>query len=269
METIFENIGFKITCESDVYRMADYVLNAGKLFPVKDGAYAFWTDESGAEVWLRLGHDHENKTSQLLNIDPHFHGGSSVWDLRMREELSGERDDILDGKFILESLDESRFFAVRIMGVKALRELKVGGEYTFQVAMIPHGVKFFESEDAYRSYYSDEKTVFGEFFPRGVYSRRLGGEEIKREEILLTGLVGNVVSAQLKDIKAAQGENKLGWFWHVRVETAFGTLDVPVAAEEDKLDYMRHCFEGGQAVVSLFGTMGALIVRRTEKENQE
>lgn len=267
METIFENIGFKISCEDDVYKLADYVLSSGKVLPLKDGAYSFWTDESGAQIWLRLAHDHEKKTTQLLNIDPHYQGLSPLR-LRVREELEGEGDDFLDGKYLLETLDGSQFFAVRIMGVKALRDFKVGGEYDFQLTMIPHGIKFFESENAYRTYYNDEKTVLGALFPRGVYSRRLGGDGLKREEILMTGYVGEVGYAELKHVHAASGgEQRLGNFWHLRCETLAGYIDIPSAAEPDMFEHVKRCMEGGEAVVSVFGTLSALVVvRAPDKE---
>lgn len=261
METIFENIGFKIRCEDDVYTLADYVLSNGKILPLADGAYSFWTDESGAEIWLRLALDHEKKSTRLLNIDPHYHG-DCVIKLRVREELIGEADDFLDGKYLLETLDGSQFFAARVMGVKALREFKVGGEYNFQLSMIPHGIKFFESENAYRTYYNDEKTVLGALFPRGVYSQRLGGEGLKREEVLMTGYVGEVGYAELKHVHAASGEERLGNFWQLKCETLMGYIDIPAAAEQDMFEHVKRCMEGGEAVVSVFGTLSALVVVR-------
>lgn len=264
MQTIFENLGFRIGGEADVYKLADFVLNSGRILPGKDGAYAFWTDPSGAEVWLRLAHDHEKKRSELLNIDPHYHGGT-VWRLRVREELAGEADDFMDGKFILETLDGSHFFAARIMGLRALRDFKVGGEYYFQLSMIPHGIRYFESEEAYRTYYNDEKTVLGAMFPRGVISRRVGGEGIKREEILMTGMVCHVSHAEVKNIEAADGESKRGWYWLMKAETMLGTIDIPAAAEEETVEHARRCLEAEDPVISVFGTIGALVVLPKEE----
>jgi len=262
MQTIFENIGIKITCEDEVYKLADYVISTGKVIPLKEGAYAFWTDESGAEVWLRLAHDHENKRTELLNIDPHFHG-NCVQKLCVREELHGEQDDFLDGKVLLESLDGSQFFAARIMGRHALKEFKVGGEYYFQLGFIPHGIKFFESENAYRTYYNDEKTVLGALFPRGVYSRRLGSDDLslKREEILMTGLVCRIGYAELKHMHAASvGDELRGRYWQMRAETLVGSIDLACEADEDMFEHVKHCMEGGEPVASVFGTVGALVV---------
>ena len=267
METIFENIGFKIKSEDDVYKLADYVLGAGKVLPLEDGAYSFWEDESGAQVWLRLKLDHEKKSTELMNIDPHFRGGN-VWELRVSEKLEGEQDDFLDGKYLLETLDGSQFIAARVMGSQAIKDFAPGKIYNFQLAMIPHGIKFFESETSYREYYGDEKTVPGAIIPRGVYSRRLGGDEIRREEILLTSVLCNISHVELKHICATGEDNPMGSFWHLTGETMLGTLDIAAAAEEDLFDHQQYCLESGQAVVSVYGTIGALVVVRKE-ENQE
>lgn len=268
METIFENIGFKIKCEEDVYRLADYVLNSGKILPHDNGAYAYWEDKSGAQVWLRLAHEHDKKRSTLLNIDPHFRAGT-VWEMRVREKLEGEQDDFLDGKYLLETLDGDQFIAARVMGSEVLANMKPGSVHNFQLAMIPHGIKFFESEAAYREYYKDEKTVLGAIFPRGVYSRRLGGDEIRREEILMTGLVCRVGYAELRHIHEASQDKRMGNFWQLTCETLMGPIDVVSAAEEENFEHQRKCMEGGEPVISVFGTIGALAVVRKDNEQDK
>ena len=266
MDTIFENIGFQIHGEADVYRLADFVLNSGQIFNVGEGAYAMWQDGSGAEIWVRIALDHEAKSSHLLNIDPHFHG-DTVWRLHVQEELK-ERDDFLDGKFVLSSGDGKQFFPARIMGLQALREFHVGGDYHFMLAMIPHGVRLFPDEEAYRSYYKDERTVMGSFFPRGLYAKRLAAENGRREDVLLTRLVGRVLSGEPRQIQAA-GNERLGWFWHLRVETLMGPIDMPVAARmENPLPIEEYLANGG-AVISTFGTIGALVVVRKKPEDEQ
>ena len=104
MATVFENIGFNIENEDGAYRLADFVLNSGSILPVENGAYAVWSDKSGAEVWERVALDHESKSVELLNIDPHFNG-STVWSLELSREFSAERDDMLDCKAFLKSPD--------------------------------------------------------------------------------------------------------------------------------------------------------------------
>ena len=264
MSTIFEHIGFHIHCEDDVYRLADFVLNAGKLLPVQDGAYAVWSDASGSEVWSRVGLDHETKQTTLLNIDPHY-SGKNLWKLKVGQALTGEYDDALDGKYVLYTEDEKVFVTARTMGVRALKEFHEGGVYYFQMSMIPHAVRLFESEDAYRAYYNDSETVPGVLFPRGMYSRMVQnaveGEKTVREDILLTRLVAKIKSFQRREIRA-EGE-VLGRFCHMELETQLGPLDVPVSLQKAE-GFSLEAAEDSGAYALVVGMLSGKVVMPPE-----
>ena len=257
MATVFEHIGFFIHNEEEVYRLADFVLNAGQMFVVENGFYARWTDASGSEIWSRTALDHESGQATFLNIDPHFHG-DSVWNLVVGRALDEEKDDALDAKYLLHTEDESQFLTARIQGAQALKDLEEGKIYPFQIALMPHFVRFYEHEDAYRAATGDELTVLGTAFPRGMYSRLVMSEESSAEEVLVTQLVGRIVSADQRTIE--RSGDKISSFTHLVVETQFGTVDVPVANSVLGDTVLE---SGG--IVSVVGTFSAIMMGKGQE----
>lgn len=258
MATLFEHIGFHIHNEEEVYRLADFVLNAGALHVAESGFYARWTDPSGSEIWSRTALDHESEQATFLNIDPHFHG-DCVWNLVLGRELSEEKDDALDAKYVLHTEDESRFITARLQGAQVIRELEEGKTYPFQIALMPHTVRFYENEDAYRAATGDELSILGMCIPRGMYSHLVMSEESRPEEILLTSLVGRIRSSDLRTIE--RGGDKISSFMHYTVETQFGLIDVPVANSVCEGVAME---DGG--VMAIVGTFSAVMMGKEQAE---
>ncbi|MBR5478883.1 MAG: hypothetical protein IKU84_01745 [Clostridia bacterium] len=223
MSTIFEHIGFQINSEEDVYRLADFTMNAGKILPLEDGFYACYINASGSEVWARMALDHEEERTTLLNIDPHYNG-QNIWKLKVGQGLQG--DDFLDAKCVLYTEDEKQFLTSRIMGLFALNEFDFDKLYHFQIAMIPHTIEFFENEDEYREISGDEKTITGVLLPVGMYSNMVTVEddEKSREEVLMTRLFCKIISCERR-VMELDGE-KFGGFYHLVAETQFGPLDI-------------------------------------------
>lgn len=223
MSTIFEHIGLHLNGEEDVYRLADFTMNAGKILPLDDGFYACYINASGSEVWARMALDHDEKKTTLLNIDPHLNG-HNIWKLKVGQGLQG--DDFLDAKCVLYTDDEKQFITARIMGFYALNEFEMDKLYHFQVAMIPHKIEFFENEDEYREISGDNQTITGMLFPYGMYSSMLAvdDEENHREEVLMTRLFCKIASCERK-VMELDGE-QFGGFYHLIAETPFGPLDI-------------------------------------------
>ncbi|MBQ3054489.1 MAG: hypothetical protein IJC88_00100 [Oscillospiraceae bacterium] len=257
MATLFEHIGFFIHNEEEVYRLADFVLNAGQMFVVENGFYARWTDASGSEIWSRTALDHESGQATFLNIDPHFHG-DTVWNLVVGRKLDGEQDDALDAKYLLHTEDETQFITARLQGEQAIRELEEGKTYPFQIALMPHIVRFYEHEDAYRAATGDELTVLGTAFPRGMYSRLVVSEESVMEEILVTQLVGRIISADQRTIE--RSGDKISSFTHLVVETQFGPVDVPVANS-----VLQDAVLESGGIVSVVGTFSAVMMGKEQE----
>ncbi len=260
MPTVFENIGFDIKCEEDVYRLSDFVLNSGRILPVNDGAYACWSDKSGAEIWERVELDHKNKSVSLLNIDPHFNG-ATVWHMEFARELSAERDDILDCKAMLKSTENEQFICARVMGALAANDFSVGNEYDFQISMIPHSVSFFKNEDEMRSVTGDEITALGAFSPVGMYSRMIASDAADTD-ILLTGLAAEILTGSVRYIDA-DGSPK-GEFLHLCVNTLLGPLDVAVGQCNYDANELSSLIGGGY-VALISGILSVKLIKKEAK----
>lgn len=249
MSTIFEHIGFHITGEDDVYRLADFVLNAGKIFLAKDGFYACYLNASGSEVWCRMALNHESKQTTLLNIDPHYNG-NNIWKLKVGQAFS--RDDFLDGKFVLYTEDEKQFIIARVMGVSVLKDFMEGEVYHFQMAMIPHVIAFFENEDAYREEMGDRETILGVLFPQGMVSNMvvnaIDDEESQRTEILMTRLLCEIKSCEHQQMQL--DGRRFGGFYHLVADTQFGPIDIASS---------KPCEVGEIALVS--GCLSAKVIK--------
>ena len=224
MSTIFEHIGFHLNNEEDVYRLADFTMNAGKIFVVENGFYACYVNASGSEVWCRMQLDHEEKKTTFLNIDPHYNG-NNIWKLKVGQAYQG--DDFLDAKCVLYTDDEKQFITARIMGAYALNEFCEDKLYHFQVAMIPHKITFFENEDEYRELTNDNQTIVGTLFPYGMYANMLAveDEENRHEnEVLLTRLLCKITSCERRVMQL--DDEQFGGFYHLVAETSLGPLDI-------------------------------------------
>jgi len=259
MATVFENIGFNIQDENGAYRLADFVLNSGSILPVDNGAYAVWSDKSGAEIWERVALDHEAKSVSLLNIDPHFNG-STVWRVEFSQELSAERDDILDCKAILKSPDNEQSICARIMGAGAINDFKPSREYDFQVSMIPHSIAFFENEIEMRKALSDDTTPLGFLTPVGMYMRMLQAEDENiQSDILMTRVASEIISGDVRFMIA--DKTPVGEFLHLVLNTNFGKLDIAVSQNQYETKELPKLCEGNMVAV-VNGIISAKLIKR-------
>lgn len=265
MGTVFENIGFNIKDESDVYRLSDFVLNSGSVLPVESGAYAVWSDKSGAEIWERVSLDHEAKSVDLLNIDPHFNG-STVWNLEYMREFESERDDILDCKALLKRPDTEQTFCARVMGAFAIPDFSPDMAYEFQVSMIPHGVSFFKNELEMRKALNDETTALGVLAPVGMYSRMLAGDDLTGFDILMTRVAARITSGDVRFMIA--DNTPMGEFLHLTLDTNFGPLDVAVSQNHYETKELPDLVSGEYiAVVS--GIISAKLIKRKKADTND
>lgn len=266
MATVFENIGFNIEDEDGAYRLADFVLNSGSILPVDNGAYAVWSDKSGAEIWERVALDHDTKSVSLLNIDPHFNG-STVWRLELMQELSAERDDMLDCKAILKSPDSEQNICARIMGSLAIPNLTPAQEYDFQVSMIPHSIAFFKNELEMRKALSDETTALGALAPVGMYMRMLQAEDENIEtDILMTRTAAEIQTGDVRFMIA--DKTPVGEFLHLVLNTQFGDLDIAVSQNQYETKELPMLCEGGMIAV-VNGIISAKLIKREKADTND
>ncbi|MBQ5777878.1 MAG: hypothetical protein IIV97_03560 [Oscillospiraceae bacterium] len=266
MGTVFENIGFNITCEDDVYRLSDFVLNSGSFLTVDDGAYAVFSDKCGAEIWERVALNHEEKSVSLLNLDPHFNG-STVWRLEYVREFSAERDDALDCKALLKKPDSDKAFCARIMGALAAKQLHSGEEFDFQVSLIPHSIAFFENELSMRKALSDETTALGTIAPVGMYSRMIAVDDaMTQTDILVSRIAAEVKTGDVRFMIA--GDRPIGEFLHITIDTDFGPLDVAVSQNYYETKELPRICEGGYTAV-VFGIISAKLINKEKADTND
>ncbi len=260
MGTVFENIGFNITDENGAFRLADFVLNSGSILPVENGAYACWSDKSGAEIWERVALDHEARDVRLLNIDPHFNG-ATAWKLEFAQEFLAERDDMLDCKAMLKESDSDKFICARVMGAQAIADFSVGSEYEFQVSLIPHSVAFFENEIEMRKQLSDDTTALGALAPVGMYARLLAGEndDMMQTDILTMRVAAEIVTGDVRFMIA--DKTPVGEFLHLVLDTHMGQLDMAVSQNHYETKMLPRLCEGGMVAV-VNGIISAKLIKR-------
>lgn len=260
MATVFENIGFNITDENGAYRLADFVLNSGKILPVENGAYACWSDKSGAEIWERVRLNHEKKDVELLNIDPHFNG-ATAWKLEFAQEFLAERDDMLDCKAMLKETDSDKFICARVMGAQAIADFATGSEYEFQVSMIPHSIAFFKNEVEMRKALNDDTTALGAIAPVGMYARLLAGEneDTMQTDILMTRIAAEIVCGDVRFMIA--DKTPVGEFLHLVLDTQMGQLDMAVSQNQYETKMLTRLCEGGMVAV-VNGIISAKLIKR-------
>ncbi|MBR5543282.1 MAG: hypothetical protein IKU65_04225 [Oscillospiraceae bacterium] len=265
MATVFENIGFNIEDEEGAYRLADFVLNSGSVLPVESGAYAVFSDRSGAEVWERVALDHETKSVSLLNIDPHFNG-STVWKLEFVREFLAERDDMLDCKALLKKPESELSFCGRIMGALAIADFTPDREYEFQVSMIPHSIAFFENELTMRKQLSDDTTALGALAPVGMYTRMLNAEGMQETDLLLTRVAAEITTGDVRFMIA--DKTPVGEFLHLVVDTQFGPLDIAVSQNQYETKELPRLCEGGYIAV-VNGIISLKLIKREKAETND
>ena len=265
MATVFENIGFNIKDESDAYRLADFVLNSGSILPVDEGAYAIFSDKSGAEIWERVRLDHKTKSVELLNLDPHYNG-STVWKLEYIRDFSAERDDILDCKALLKKPDSEQTFCARIMGALAISDFAPDREYEFQVSMIPHSISFFKDELEMRKQLNDETTALGALAPVGMYSRMLAGDDMLSTDLLITRVAAEIISGDVRFMIA--DKTPVGEFLHITVDTQFGPLDVAVSQNQYETKDLPDLASGGFIAV-INGIISAKLIKREKASTND
>lgn len=266
MATVFENIGFNIQDEDGAYRLADFVLNSGSILAVENGAYAVWSDKSGAEIWERVALDHETKSVSLLNIDPHFNG-STVWQLELAREFSAEHDDILDCKALLKFPESEQSICARVMGALAAPDLTNGGVYDFQVSMIPHSIAFFENELEMRKALSDETTALGALAPVGMYMRMLQSEDENiKTDILMTRTAAEIVTGDVRFMIA--DKTPVGEFLHLVLNTHMGELDIAVSQNQYETKNLPRLCEGGMVAV-VNGIISAKLIKREKADTND
>ncbi len=90
---IFFCIGFPIQSDEEVVHFANVVAEDATPLEVEGGTYLRWTCESGAELWLLVGAEHD-----LLAVAPHY-SGESEFPVRIEGMVDKPGASELDGAF--------------------------------------------------------------------------------------------------------------------------------------------------------------------------
>lgn len=222
MPSHLSTIGFDVATEEDFLAVAEQVSKDAQEIVIKGrGSYLRWTGSNGEELWLQL-----DAERQLIGLNPHF-SGSSKMRVGVVACLQRQQDTPLDG-------------ALRAWASPA-NEASTDGEYPFvfdlpdaarysdiilpaiaeaQIAAFAHEVNFFESEDAYYAWQSNDGPRFASqsFIPSGVFET--DEEVLPSSEAVFTGNI----------LESAARTNSLSGtaFYWALVDTFGGQYDVVI-----------------------------------------
>lgn len=212
------NIGFCIESESEFFELAEKVYKIGQKIRVKNGSYVFYSDSSGAELWVQL-----DKNNSLIGMNPHFNGVSKR-NVSITEEVK-PLETILDGAFQCwadptnQSEPESGYypFVFDLPNSKAIKNIKFPFYTTIQLSAFTQEIEIFKNEDNFYSSQQDEpKFASQSFLPLGLFNN---SEENQ------SGAYG-MFAGFIKECELKQNTLTKNHFYHLLVDTLGGEVDV-------------------------------------------
>lgn len=222
MPSHFSTIGIPITHDEEFWEIAQNVASQSEKREVKQGAYYYWHDASGAELWLQVNHENE-----LIGMNPHFGGQSQVrvgLTHRVNRPNESGLDGALHGWADPEPDDPEGGLYPFVFDLPNLAEhgrLNYPSLALVQIAAFTHELRLYDSVSAY-----DEEVTEGakfasqSFIPAGLFSPEAERMEPPQSYAILTGHI-------LKFDELENGLSRMKYLWCL-VETLGGTFDVVI-----------------------------------------
>ncbi|QQS36638.1 MAG: hypothetical protein IPM56_01395 [Ignavibacteriales bacterium] len=216
----FSNIGFHITSEQELYKLAENIYGIGKIEEAHHGKYIVYSDSSGAELWMQV-----DKNNSLIGMNPHYNGYSKR--LVCLTKIIQRPDSILDGAFHcwsnpieINNPDSGEYpFVFDLPNAKTIGEIKFPYNFEIQLSAFAQKITLYSSEDEFNSKQtSDVKFATQSFIPMGLFKPE--GESTEPPEALgmFTGIIKEF------DIKVNSfTRNHFYWFL---VNTLGGEIDI-------------------------------------------
>lgn len=217
----FSDIGFDINTEEEFQDLLEKTYHESTLISVNEGAYAVYTDESGAELWIQLNSEHE-----CIGANPHYKGKS-----RRKVCLTAtvERpENQLDGGFYAwaEPAETQHPESGLYPFVFDVPDFKTLGAYAFpadveiQLTAFAQDVQLYENAAAFDAAQTTEpKFAVQSFIPSGLFSSSEEGKPSTPEAFgFFTGVIKQAEGRQ----NALTGQI----FYVLLVDTLGGEIDV-------------------------------------------
>lgn len=219
----FSNIGFVIDSEDDLARLLDQVGPISKPIPTKQGNYFYYSDPSGAELWIQI-----NPKNELIGFNPHYRG-KSRFKVGLTTAIPGEMSE-LDGSFHgwadpLDANDPESGaypFVFDVPDFKSLKEFILPQAVEIQLSAFAQELTVYDDEEDYHaSQTSEVKFATQSFIPIGLF----GSDESDQTQPTMNqarGLFAGIIREW--EIKKNTFTNEP--FYTLLVDTLGGAIDV-------------------------------------------
>ncbi len=215
------SVGFHVESEEDLEKLAEKAYELAVPLETSAGTYVYYTEKSGAELWLQL-----NQNNELVGLNPHFKGKS-----RRQVCLTAEverLDSELDGAFHswadpAEPNDPDSGicpFVFDVPDFKAIGEILLPQSVDIQLSAFAQEFEYFDSEEDYQESQKEEpKWASQSFVPSGLFSP---DEECDPNPPQAYGIFSGIIKEYEKKTNQLTGHN----FYWLLVDTLGGEIDV-------------------------------------------
>lgn len=225
MPSHFSTIGFHVNSEKEFWELVQKVGPQSEAIETEDGAYFYWQDSSGAELWLQV-----NRKDQLIGMNPHL-GGKSRVNVGVTNVVSRPDFTPLDGAlhgWAEPSSDEFESgiypFVFDLPNFGQHRNLKYPCLVLAQIAAFAHEIRLYDSVASYDIAPSEgPKFASQSFVPAGLFSPSEGSIEPPQAYAIFTG---HIIESEER-VNSLTG---MRFFWCL-VETLGAVFDVVIAPE--------------------------------------
>lgn len=213
----FSNIGFPVASPEDLQALIQKVYGIGKVYPVEDGSYILYSDDSEAELWIQ-----RNKQKQIIGINPHYNGLSRRT-VCLTQSVEGKMSK-LDGSFHAwadpseEDNPESGLypFVFDVPDFKLIGEFQFPVNQEIQLTAFAKSLQSYASEEEfYANQTSEPKFAACSFIPSGLFSS-------EKEDMEATA----IFSGTIKTFEKKKNELSQCDFYWLLVDTLGGEIDV-------------------------------------------
>ncbi|MGL6073798.1 MAG: hypothetical protein ACRC8S_06510 [Fimbriiglobus sp.] len=228
MASHFSSIGFPITTEQELIRLADAIGPLAVGIPCDEGTYFHWHDPSGAEVWLQ-----QNRDDEFLGVNPHFAGNSRLA-VRLVNRVKSQQHASMDGSFYAwldpeaaiegEATNDQQGlypFVFDSPEFCRLAPLELPITIPMQICGVAIEVEVFADEASFMASQGDgPKFASRAFFPAGLFHPDGTETPLPEARVIMTGIV-------------LSGERRLNTytnapFYAVELETLGGSYDLAI-----------------------------------------
>ena len=235
------NIGFNVANEEDFENIAKQVYELGTSIESTKGTYIYYSDSSGAELWLQL-----NKNNEFCGLNPHFNGKSKRA-VCITAEVKGVESELDGGLHAWANPTEVNDpesgmypFIFDVPDFLTIGKLELPQSIDIQLSAFAQELECYSSEEEYdKNQLEEPKWASQSFMPSGLFSPDEGEDPSPPEAYgIFTGIIRE------HEIKTNEltGSN---YYW-LLVDTLGGEIDVVADAKLFKIKPVENGVITGQ-----------------------